>query len=100
MTRLGSSDTQAETTEVLYDQEDIVKWTVQTIKNVKFRIDNCTDENGPSLFLIPGNPVTKAFGELKERGIEVRFITENNSQKYLLLQRANEYCRPTPYGRN
>jgi two-component system sensor histidine kinase VicK len=86
LTRLGSSDTQAETTEVLYDQEDIVKWTVQTIKNVKFRIDNCTDENGPSLFLIPGNPVTKAFGELKERGIEVRFITE-------ITPRNTAYCK-------
>jgi two-component system sensor histidine kinase VicK len=86
LTRLGSSDTQAETTEVLYDQEDIVKWTVQTIKNVKFRIDNCTDENGPSLFLIPGNPVAKAFGELKERGIEVRFITE-------ITPRNTSYCK-------
>lgn len=79
MKRPGSSDTQTDITEVLYDQEDIVRWTVQTFTGAKFRSDICADENGPSLFLIPDHPVTKVFGKLKERGIEVRFITEITS---------------------
>ena len=76
MTRLGSSDAEDEITEVLFNQEDIVRWTIQTFTGVKFRSDICADENGPSLFLIPDHPVTKVFGELKGRNIEVRFITE------------------------
>jgi two-component system, OmpR family, sensor histidine kinase VicK len=79
LTNLGSSNAQ-EITEVLYDQEDIVKWTVQTFTDLKYRSDICADENGPSLFLIPDHPVTKVFGKLKERGVEVRFITEITSK--------------------
>lgn len=86
MTRLGSSDAQAEITEVLFDQEDIVRWTVQTFTDIKFRSDICADENGPSLFLIPDHPVTKVFGELKGRNIEVRFITE-------ITPRNLSYCK-------
>jgi two-component system sensor histidine kinase VicK len=79
LTNLGSSNAQ-EITEVLYDQEDIVKWTVQIFTDLKYRSDICADENGPSLFLIPDHPVTKVFGKLKERGVEVRFITEITSK--------------------
>lgn len=86
MTRLGSSDTQAEITEVLFDQEDIVRWTVQTFTGIKFRSDICADETGPSLFLIPDHPVTKVFGELKGRNIEVRFISE-------ITPRNLSYCK-------
>lgn len=86
MTRLGSLDTQAEITEVLFDQEDIVRWTVQTFTGIKFRSDICADETGPSLFLIPDHPVTKVFGELKGRNIEVRFITE-------ITPRNLSYCK-------
>jgi two-component system, OmpR family, sensor histidine kinase VicK len=86
LTRLGSSDAQAEITEVLFDQEDIVRWTVQTFTGIKFRSDICADETGPSLFLIPDHPVTKVFGELKGRNIEVRFITE-------ITPRNLSYCK-------
>jgi two-component system, OmpR family, sensor histidine kinase VicK len=79
LTNLGSSNAQ-EITEVLYDQKDIVKWTVQIFTDLKYRSDICADENGPSLFLIPDHPVTKVFGKLKERGVEVRFITEITSK--------------------
>jgi hypothetical protein len=59
---------------------DSTKWNIVPFTGVKFRSDVCADENGPSLFLIPDHPVTKVFGKLKERGIEVKFITEITSR--------------------
>ena len=39
-------------------------------------LDICNDSNGPSMFVIPNHPVNKAYKELKERGIRLRFIAE------------------------
>ena len=51
MKRPGSSDTQTDITEVLYDQEDIVRWTLQTFTGAKFRSDICADVVALSRFV-------------------------------------------------
>lgn len=65
-----------EKTEVVHGAENIVKYALDTISGLKVYVDNCVDSNGPSIFVIPNHPITKAYREMKERGIRIRFITE------------------------
>ena len=39
-------------------------------------MDNCIDSTAPSMFVILDHPVTKAFRDLKQKGIRLRFIAE------------------------
>jgi two-component system, OmpR family, sensor histidine kinase VicK len=73
-----------EKTEVLYDQNEIVRRVVEQCYAIKFTMDSCTDVNGPSIFVIPNHPVTKACIDMKDRGVKMRFITEitNDNLKY------------------
>ena len=65
-----------EKTEVLYDQNEIVRRVVEQCYAIKFTMDSCTDVNGPSMLVIPNHPVTKACIDMKNRGVKMRVITE------------------------
>ena len=65
-----------EKTEVVYGAENIINKTLQALSKCKSQVDNCVDSSGPSIFVIPNHPITKAFQELKRRGIRLRFIAE------------------------
>jgi sugar-specific transcriptional regulator TrmB len=65
-----------EITEVIRGTESIVDETVTHFTALKRYQDICADSNAPSMFVIPDHPVTKAYQELKKRGIRLRFITE------------------------
>ena len=65
-----------EKTEVIYGDENIINDTLRIYSILKRSLDICNDSGGPSMFVIPNHPVTKAYRELKERGIRLRFITE------------------------
>ena len=65
-----------EITEVIRGIENIVDETVTHFTTLKRYQDICADSNAPSMFIIPDHPVTKAYQELKKRGIRLRFITE------------------------
>ena len=65
-----------EKTEVVHGAENIVKYALDTISGLKVYVDNCVYSTGPSIFVIPNHPITKAYREMKERGIRIRFITE------------------------
>ena len=65
-----------EKTEVVYGAENIINKTLQALSKCKSQVDNCVDSSGPSIFVIPNHPITKAFQELKKRGIRLRFIAE------------------------
>lgn len=49
---------------------------VERCYTVKYTIDGCIDFNGPSIFVIPNHPVTKAYVDMKNRGVRIRFISE------------------------
>jgi len=66
----------SETTEVLYNPDEIVRRTVEQCNNFKFTMDTCIDVNGPSMLVIPNHPVTNVCIDLKNRGVKIRFITE------------------------
>jgi sugar-specific transcriptional regulator TrmB len=77
MISFDSSPTEIEEkTEVIYGAENIVTDTIERLSATKKSVDICIDSTSPSIYLIPNHPVTKAFRELKERGIRLRFIAE------------------------
>ena len=65
-----------EKTEDVYGDENIINDTLRIYSILKRSLDICNDSRGPSMFVIPNHPVTKAYRELKERGIRLRFIAE------------------------
>jgi len=65
-----------EKTEVIYGPENIINNTLLALSRCKSQVDNCIDSSGPSMFVVPNQPVPIAFRELKERGIRLRFIAE------------------------
>jgi len=66
----------SETTEVLYDQNEIVRRVIERCPIVKYSVDACTDVNGPSQLVIPEHPVTKPYADMAKRGVRIRFISE------------------------
>lgn len=72
----STSDNVEEKTEVIYGAENIINHALNIISVLKKSVDNCTDSNGPSMFVIPNHPITNAYRELKKRGIRIRFIAE------------------------
>jgi sugar-specific transcriptional regulator TrmB len=75
-----------EKTEVIYGAEHIINATLEHFSVLKQSQDICADSMGPSMFLIPNHPIKKAFRELKERGIRLRFIAEITKDNI-------EYCK-------
>jgi two-component system, OmpR family, sensor histidine kinase VicK len=75
LTRELSSDTISETTEVLYGEKNVVNTVLQFTSNAKNRIDACVDYTRPSL-AIGIEELKKAFGDAKNRGVKLRYITE------------------------
>jgi two-component system sensor histidine kinase VicK len=65
-----------EKTEVIYGAENIIEYALNIMSVLKKSVDNCTNSNGPSMFVIPDHPITKAYKELNERGVRIRFISE------------------------
>jgi two-component system, OmpR family, sensor histidine kinase VicK len=65
-----------EKTEVIYGDENIIRDTLEVYSVLTNSFDICNDSNGPSMFVIPNHPVTRAYRELRERGIRLRFIAE------------------------
>ena len=74
MASLG--DYTEEKTEVIYGPENIINNTLQALSRCKNQVDNCIDSSGPSMFVVPNQPIPIAFRELKEKGIRLRFIAE------------------------
>jgi hypothetical protein len=75
-----------EKTEVLYDPDEIVRKTVDACYAIEHTVDGCVDLNGPSIFVIPNHPVTKAYVDMKNRGVRIRFISEITKENI-------QYCK-------
>lgn len=65
-----------EKTQVIYGAENIIEYALNHISNLRSYVDNCIDLISPCNFVIPNHPITKAYQEMKKRGIKIRFITE------------------------
>jgi len=73
---MASSWEDIEATNVIYDTDKIIRREVETFYSLKIGCDVCVDAEGPSMFVIPGHPVTDGFLDMKRRGIRLKFITE------------------------
>ncbi|MPZ07487.1 MAG: hypothetical protein GEU26_13915 [Nitrososphaeraceae archaeon] len=72
----SSQEDYPEATNVIYDTDEIIRRAFETFYSLKLGCDVCADAEGPSMFVMPGHPVTKGFLDMKRRGIRLRFITE------------------------
>jgi two-component system, OmpR family, sensor histidine kinase VicK len=73
---MASSWEDIEATNVIYNTDKIIRRAVETFYSLKIGCDVCADAEGPSMFVIPGHPVTDGFLDMKRRGIRLKFITE------------------------
>jgi two-component system, OmpR family, sensor histidine kinase VicK len=73
---MASSWEDIEATNVIYNTDKIIRRAVETFYSLKIGCDVCVDAEGPSMFVIPGHPVTDGFLDMKRRGIRLKFITE------------------------
>jgi two-component system, OmpR family, sensor histidine kinase VicK len=76
---VSTRDADAQKTEVIYGAENIIAYALHVISTLLSSVDNCVDPIGPSMFVIPDHPITKAYQDMKIRGIKIRFITEIRS---------------------
>ncbi len=81
-----------EKTEVIYGAENIINATLEQWSHLKQFADICTDSNGPSMFVIPGHPVTVAYRLLKDREIKLRFIAEINKDNIQYCKELMKIC--------
>jgi hypothetical protein len=61
-------------TQVFYGAKNIIQRALNCYYLLEFSYDVCTDLDGPSMFVIPGHPITKGYIDMKNRGIHIRFI--------------------------
>jgi sugar-specific transcriptional regulator TrmB len=72
----SSFDGVPENTCVFYNADEIIQRAVNWWYSLRSTCDVCTDANGPSMFVIPGHPVTQGYQDMKRRGVRIRFIAE------------------------
>lgn len=75
-----------EKTEVIYGAENIIEYVLNHISILRSYVDNCIDSISPPNFVIPNHPITKAYQDMKKRGIKIRFITEITKENI-------QYCK-------
>lgn len=81
-----------EKTEVIYGDENIIRDTLEVYSVLTNSLDICNDSNGPSMFVIPNHPVTRAYRELRERGIRLRFIAEITKDNIVYSKELMKNC--------
>jgi hypothetical protein len=81
-----------EKTEVIYGAESIINYGLKDASRARRQVDICGDSNGPSIFVIPGHPITMAFREFKPKGIKLRFIAEITKDNILYCRELMKIC--------
>jgi hypothetical protein len=81
-----------EKTEVIYGAENIIDYGLKNCSRAKRQVDILSDSNGPSIFVIPGHPITMAFREFKPKGIKLRFIAEITKDNIPYCQQLMKIC--------
>jgi len=75
----------AQRTEIWRGKDEIIRRGLEELYNTKIRYDSIVDHNGPSI-MINNEFVVKAYADIRERGCELRLITE--------ISKANvSYCK-------
>jgi two-component system sensor histidine kinase VicK len=64
-----------EKTEVIYGEENVVKWALQTLSTVTKSLDMCGDRYGPSILLL-NDQIRQMYIDLHNKGVRERNVTE------------------------
>jgi two-component system, OmpR family, sensor histidine kinase VicK len=72
---MTDSDAPSERTEVWLGIDNIISRSLEVMSGMRATYDLCLDTSGPSLIL-ETEPIRKAYFELRNRGVKIRFITE------------------------
>lgn len=81
----------SETTEVLYGNDDVIKWTLETFSWVKERIEASIDNAGPAIHVI-SEPIWNGLVRLKEKGVKIRGVTEITPDNVSYCKKLMEVC--------
>jgi two-component system sensor histidine kinase VicK len=81
-----------EITEVFYGTENIVNTTIETFSKLRKSLDICGDPKCPSMFVVPNDPVSEVYRELKNRNVRLRFITEITPDNIGYCKELMEIC--------
>jgi two-component system sensor histidine kinase VicK len=63
-----------EKTEIIYGEENIINYALERYSVLRRSLDLCLDSTGPSMISI--DYMAKTYKGLKERGVQLRFITD------------------------
>ena len=72
---MTDSDAPSERTEVWLGIDNVISRSLEVMSRIRATYDLCLDISGPYLIL-ETEPIKKAYFELKNRGVKIRFITE------------------------
>ena len=86
-----ASYSSAETTEVLYGNENIIKRTLDTFSWVKERLEGSFDNAGPAIH-VKYKPIWDGLVQLKEKGVKIRGVTEITPDNMSYCKRLMEVC--------
>jgi two-component system sensor histidine kinase VicK len=64
-----------ERTRVMHGSDQILNWTMESFSKIRETFDSCMTSDGPSI-LFENAALMKAYAQLKDRGIKLRFLTE------------------------
>lgn len=81
-----------EKTEAIYGIENIIKRDLQAISTYKQTEDLCTDSKGLATFLRI-EPMRKAYYDLKQRGVKIRFVTEIMKENLLCCKEVLNFAQ-------
>lgn len=77
--------TKSETTQVMYGNENITKFSVDGLSTVSYSLDVCGDSSMPAV-IINSEPVKNAYQDLHFKGVRIRWITD-------IIENNIDYCR-------
>src|SRR5215207_3854673 len=72
---MTDNDAPSERTEVWLGIDNVISRSLEVMSRIRATYDLCLDISGPYLIL-ETEPIKKAYFELKNRGVKIRFITE------------------------
>lgn len=75
----AASSHHEEKTEVIYGEENVIKWALQELSATNKTLDLCGDRYGPSI-IVANELIMQKYIELHNRGVRQRVITEITSE--------------------
>src|SRR5919106_553641 len=85
-----ASEAYEEKTEVIYGEENVIKWALQTLSTLTKSLDLCGDRYGPSI-IIATEQILQKYIEVHRRGVKQRVITEITKENIHYCKKLMEF---------